>query len=307
MMSEEPLAGLILNIERFASHDGPGIRTLVFMKGCPLRCLWCSTPQSQSQRPEILHAKNQCRACGTCIRTCPESAVAYAGSGKSIAINRDRCNACGACVETCPHDALEKAGRVVAVDELLHEVEKDGPFYRRSGGGVTVGGGEPTLQHRFVAAFLKRCRERFIHTALESCLHADPRQLEPILQHLDLLFCDIKHMDDATHERLTGVSNRLILDNIRMASSRCPTIIRVPAVPGSNDTDENIRATALFAAELGGRIEAVELLPYHPFGRHLYEQTDREYRLPHVEAPTEQHLKRLQSIVESCGVRALIG
>ena len=192
-------------------------------------------------------------------------------------INRSRCNACSACLDVCPNDALELAGKRITVDDLLHEVEKDEPFYRRSGGGVTVGGGEPTLQHQFVGAFLKRCREHYIHTALESCMHVDPRILESILPHLDLLMCDIKHMNDATHQNLTGVSNRLILENIRLAASRCNTIIRIPTVPGCNDSEDNIRATAQFAASLGSGVESIELLPYHQFGLHLYEQTDRPY------------------------------
>jgi len=306
MMSGESLSGLILNIERFASHDGPGIRTLVFMKGCPLRCLWCSTPQSQGSVPEILHLKNQCAACGKCQTICPEQAISIAGPGKKMTIDRSLCNACGACLDICPNDALELAGKRITVDALLQEVEKDEPFYRRSAGGVTVGGGEPTLQHRFVGAFLKRCRERYIHTALESCMYTDPGHLESILPHLDLLLCDIKHMNDESHRNLTGVSNRRILENIRLAASRCNTIIRIPTVPGCNDTEENIKATALFAKGLGGRVEAVELLPYHAFGRHLYEETDRTYRLPQVEVPTEQHMMHLKNVAESCGIRALV-
>lgn len=306
-MFEQALRGSIFNIERFATHDGPGIRTLVFMKGCPLRCWWCSTPQSQRKSPEILYSKNQCKACGRCVEACPAGALSLADTKGSVVMDRDRCTACGACLEVCPHDAREISGKVMSVDELLHEVEKDSPFYRRSGGGVTVGGGEPTMQHRFIGEFLKRCHERFIHTALESCMYVNPRHLEAILQHLDLLHCDIKHMDDVTHKRLTGVSNRLILENISMAASRCTTIIRIPTVPGCNDTEENIRATAVFAAGLGNHMDAIELLPYHQFGQHLYEETDREYKLPHVESPTDQHMQHLKSIVESCGVRVRIG
>ena len=305
-MPQESTTGLILNIERFASQDGPGIRTLVFMKGCPLRCLWCSTPQSQSNAPEILHLKNQCLACGKCQEACPEHAISIAEPERKMTINRSCCNACGACLNVCPNDALELAGKPITVNDLLHEVEKDEPFYRRSGGGVTVGGGEPTLQHQFVGTFLKRCRERYIHTALESCMYADPRRLESILPHLDLLLCDIKHMNDASHQNLTGVSNRLILENIRMAASRCNTIIRIPTVPGCNDSEDNIKATALFAARLGSGVEAIELLPYHQFGQHLYEQTDRQYFLTRAEVPTDQRMQHLKDVAQSYGIRATV-
>ena len=306
MMSQQNLTGLIFNIERFANHDGPGIRTLVFMKGCPLRCLWCSTPQSQRGVPELLYSRNHCKACGTCVDVCTVGALVPTEE-QGIRVDRDRCTACGACVEACLNDALELSGRVITVDELVREVEKDSPFYRRSGGGVTVGGGEPTMQHRFVAEFLRQCRDRFIHTALESCLYAPWDTLAPIVKELDLLFCDIKHMDDRTHKHLTGVSNKPILKNITQAATCCPTTIRIPTIPGYNDSDENIAATARFAAGLGGLINSVELLPYHRFGTHLYGEIDREYKLPDVETPTIEHMEHLKKIIESCGIAARIG
>ena len=294
------------NLQRFAIHDGPGIRTLVYMKGCPLTCLWCSTPQSQKMALEILHIEVNCKKCGRCVEACPVEAITLSEE-EGVKIDRELCTSCGECVEACPNQALELVGSYMTVDELFREVDKDSPFYRRSNGGVTVGGGAPTMQHEFVAAFLKKCKQHYIHTAIDTCGYVRWEHLEKILEHVDLLYFDIKHMDALVHKEITGVSNELILENARRACATRSMIMRIPLVPGCNDSDDNMLDTARFAAELGENLKRIELLPYHKFGTQTYGRLDREYELTDVEPPSDDHMNRLKEIVESCGVGAQIG
>ena len=293
-------------MQRFAIHDGPGIRTLIYMKGCPLKCLWCSSPQTQKPSTEIFHIELNCKKCGRCIEICSNNAITLSNN-EVIKIDRKLCTSCGDCAENCLNQALKLAGKDITVEELFQEVNKDSPFYRRSNGGVTVGGGEPTMQHEFVTAFLKRCKQIYIHTAMESCGYVKWEYLEKMLEHLDLAYFDIKHLDPLVHKELTGVSNELILENIKKASTLCPVIIRIPIAPGLNDSDENILATAKFAADLGKNLQRIEILPYHKFGTHLYDQLDMEYKLKDVEPPSDEHMERLKKLIESCGVKAQIG
>lgn len=293
-------------MQRFAIHDGPGIRTLVYMKGCPLRCLWCSSPQSHKMAPEILHTELRCQKSGRCVEACPVKVISFSEE-EGPKIDRELCTSCGQCVEACPNQALELVGNYMTVDELFQEVNKDSPFYRRSKGGVTMGGGEPTMQHEFLTEFLKKCKQQYIHTAIETCGYVKWEHLEKLLEYLDLVYFDIKHMDALVHKELTGVSNELILENARRASAMRPMIIRIPIVPGYNDSDDNILATARFTAELGENLKRIELLPYHKFGTQTYTRIGREYKLKDVEPPSDDHMKRLKEIVESCGVGAQIG
>ena len=293
-------------MQRFAIHDGPGIRTLIYMKGCPLKCLWCSSPQTQKPSTEILHIELNCKKCGRCIEICSNNAITLSNN-EVIKIDRKLCTSCGDCVENCLNQALKLAGKDITVEELFQEVNKDSPFYRRSNGGVTVGGGEPTMQHEFVTAFLKRCKQIYIHTAMESCGYVKWEYLEKMLEYLDLAYFDIKHMDPLVHKELTGVSNDLILENIKKASALRPVIIRIPVAPGYNDSDDNILATAKFAAGLGTNLQRIEILPYHKFGTHLYDQLDMQYKLKDVEPPNEEHMERLKELIESCGIKAQIG
>ena len=293
-------------MQRFAIHDGPGIRTLIYMKGCPLKCLWCSSPQTQKPSPEILHIELNCKKCGRCIEACSNNAITISDE-EAVKIDRKLCNSCGECVETCLNQALKLAGRDITVEELFQEINKDSPFYRRSKGGITVGGGEPTMQHEFVTTFLKRCKQIYTHTAMESCGYVKWEYLEKILKNLDLAYFDIKHMDPLVHKELTGVSNEIILENIKKASQLLPVIIRIPLAPGYNDSDDNVLATAKFAASLGKNLQRLELLPYHKFGTHLYDQLDMDYKLKDLEPPSDEHMERLKELVESCGINAQIG
>lgn len=302
----KPLQGLITGLERFALHDGPGIRTLVFAKGCPIRCLWCSSPQTQRRSPEILYQIGKCQRCGGCQGACPVEAMSLSEE-EGVRIDREACTGCGECVEACSNDALELVGRQVSSEELIGEVLKDSPFYRRSGGGVTLGGGEPTLQYEFVLELLEGCKRQHLHTVMETCGFVSWRHLEKILDYLDLVYLDIKHMDSVAHEALTGVPNPLILENARRIASRCPLIVRIPVVPGLNDSDENIMRTAEFAGGLGGNLKRIELLPYHGLGVQTYAELGREYRLRDVLPPDDRHMKRLAEIIESRGVSARTG
>jgi pyruvate formate lyase activating enzyme len=303
--------GRIFNIQRYSLHDGSGIRTLVFLKGCPLRCLWCSNPESQKSTPELGFIEARCvgqEECGApCVSACPEEAVLTDGRGKP-SIDRSVCNDCGECAETCGHDALKLVGREMSVAEVLAEVEKDRAFYRRSGGGVTIGGGEPMAQYGFTAALLEAAHQEYLHTALETSGHVAWKHLERVLRYVDLLHFDLKHMDPRRHEELTGQSNQLILGNLRkVLRIREPqdVVIRIPVIPGCNDSVENIRESATFVAELG--FSQIELIPYHEFGRSKYRQYGMVYPLDAAEPAAESDLEDLRRLVESLGLREVTG
>lgn len=300
------MKGLVYDIQRFAIHDGPGIRTLVYMKGCPLKCLWCSSPQTQKFSTEILYTESKCEKCLRCVDECPKKAIIFSDKEK-IKIDRKLCNTCGQCVEICPNQALKLIGDQRTVEELFQDVMKDSNFYRRSNGGVTIGGGEPTMQHEFVAELLKKCKETYVHTALETCGYVKWENLEKILEYVDLLHFDIKHMDTLEHKKITGVPNELILENAKKAAKMRPIIIRIPLIPGYNDSEENLLNTGKFAAGLGENLLRVELLPFHKFGTGNYEQLGREYELKDLEPPSEEYMNKLKNLVESCGVKVQVG
>jgi pyruvate formate lyase activating enzyme len=303
--------GTVFNIQRYSIHDGGGIRTLVFLKGCPLRCLWCSNPESQHGAPELGYIESRCvgaKDCGApCIAACPVGAVDSNAQGKAI-VDRSKCDACGKCAQACGKGALKIVGRDMSVTEVMAEVEKDRAFYRRSGGGVTIGGGEPLAQYRFTTELLKAAHEAYLHTALETCGHAPWSHFETVLEHVDLLQFDIKHMDLARHKELTGQSNELILDNLKKVRSiKDPrdVIIRIPVVPGCNDLEENIRSTAKFAAGLGfGRIE---LVPYHRLGISKYAQYGMVNPLAGCAPPSDVELTWLREVVSACGATEVGG
>lgn len=294
--------GVISGIERFSIHDGPGIRTLIFMKGCPLRCLWCSSPQTQKNVPELLYDVTQCMKCKKCFETCPSQAISFSPE-TGVSVDTTLCDCCGKCAENCPAKALELIGKKVNPDELFKEVSRDSAFFRRSKGGVTVGGGEPTLQADFVAQFLALCKRRFFHTAIETCGYCQQAKLDRLLEHLDLVYMDIKHMNDMRHRELTGVSNHLLLKNAESVAQVRPLILRVPVIPGCNDNIDNIKATAEFAYSLGKNLLMIELLPYHKLGIHTYIRMGRDYLLRDVEPPNQEQMDQFKQTVERFGVK----
>ncbi|MBI4186434.1 MAG: glycyl-radical enzyme activating protein [Chloroflexi bacterium] len=299
--------GLLLSIERGSIDDGPGLRTVAFLKGCPLRCLWCSTPDAELASSEMEYFIDRCIACKKCAEACPTGAILV--SDGEILTDRTGCDNCGKCVEVCPGGARKMAGKKTTVMEVLGEVRRDSVFYQYSGGGVTLSGGEPLLQPEFSIELLKACQREGIHTAIETCAHADWHILRAALKYTDLAHVDIKHMDPAQHKRLTGRGNSLILSNIRRACHAFPNvlfIIRVPVIPGYNDSDQNIADTARFASELPN-IQRIELLPYHRLGTARYSALGREYPLEGVPPPSEDHLNHLKKLAGCHGLAVQIG
>lgn len=307
MIEAESTKGVIFNVQHYSIHDGPGIRTTVFMKGCALRCLWCQNPESQSTRPELFFDGEQCKGCGTCVQACPEGAIELY-DGRSWT-NRKLCMGAGKCAEVCPHEARNVMGRYVTAEEVFKKVAGDAIFYQRSGGGVTLSGGEPLAQPRFAMSLLKLCKDASIHTALDTCGYAPWDTVRQVLDYVDLVLYDFKHMDPVEHEKCTEVSNDLILDNARKIHHELsiPILARVPIIPGYNDSVENIEATARFiATELGNSIK-VHLLPYHRLGETKYERLEKPGKSVSIEPPSEERMLGLKKIVESFGLTAYIG
>ncbi len=289
--------GLVFDIQRFAVHDGGGIRTLIFLKGCPLRCKWCQNPESMSPKPELMRVPHFCISCTHCMTTCPEKVIKL-GENKEVILERDRCNFCGECVAICYAGAMTIVGRYMTPEEVMAEVERDRQFYQISGGGVTFSGGEPTMQNDFLLECLRQSKARGFHTAIETCGHAPWESYAALLDHLDLVLCDIKHMDPERHRELTGVSNERILENIsRLSQAGIPLRVRLPLIPGCNDSDENIEATAKFIATLP-TAEGLDILPYHRLGEPKWGQLDREYPMNGVLPPPREHVLGCAEIAE---------
>ena len=294
--------GTIFDIKHFAVHDGPGIRTTIFLKGCPLRCLWCHSPESQSPLPEVAYYPNLCIGCGACIEACPHGAQTL-GTPKIL---RELCRGVGRCAEECYAGATIMYGREASVGDILKEADKDRLLHETSGGGVTLSGGEPTMQPGFASTLLGALKERGYHTALDTCGHAEWGVLEKVLADADLVLYDLKHMDAFTHEEITGVPNRLVLANLRrVAGSGKTLVVRVPVIPGYNDSPENFKAMAGFLGGLKG-VEAVELLPYHNLGTPKYHALGREYPLEGLRTPEPEELRALGSLLEAEGLRVVI-
>lgn len=273
----EFIVGSIFNIQGYSVQDGPGIRTTVFFKGCPIMCQWCANPESQAPFPQLLYVESHCVRCYRCIAACPDLINAKDREG-AIKIEHGTCKACGKCIAVCPNEARAICGKLMTVEEVLQEVKKDALFYRNSGGGVTASGGEPTQQAKFLIELFKGCQNLGFHTTLDTCGYVAWEQLEQILEYTDLVLYDLKHMDPLRHRELTGVDNRLILNNARkIAEKGAAFVVRVPLIPGCNDSPENLKALARFVMDLGQ--EKVEFLPYHQLGVSKYERQGKLYAL----------------------------
>jgi pyruvate formate lyase activating enzyme len=297
--------GIIFNIQKFSVHDGPGIRTTVFMKGCPLRCRWCSNAESMSPKPELGIIRSTCNNCGKCIEVCPEGAISF--ESEKIRFDREKCTACGECVAVCSPGALTVYGKLVTVDDVFREVNKDKAFYEGSNGGVTASGGEALRQADFVSALFQKCHEAGIGTCLETCGYAPTDKLEKVLAFTDHVLYDIKHMDAEIHKQFTGVSNDLILHNAEVvAASRAQMLCRMPLIKGVNDSEENILKTANFIKTLGNNT-GIELLPYHRLGIAKYETLDRTYPGESFQTPADEELEAVKKIFEEQGVSCEIG
>lgn len=292
--------GVIFNTQKFSIHDGAGIRTLIFMKGCPLRCIWCSNPESQKRETELMFVRSKCTGCGKCATLCSQGAT----DPETLDIDRSRCVKCGLCASRCYANAKKLTGREVTVREMMELIEKDRIFYTNSGGGVTVGGGEPVMQYEFVETLLSACRASNVHTAIETCGYGEWEKIKGIFDNTDQVFFDLKAMDPQLHRKLTGVDNEKILANAKnIAAAGNKITFRIPLVPGCNDSSENIRRTGEFVSSLsraGGDV-SVEILPYHDLGKDKYRWLDMEYELSGTEKPDTLHVEDCKDILSRLG------
>ncbi len=302
----------IFNIQKYNMYDGPGVRTLIFFKGCPLRCRWCSNPESQLRRPQVLFKSDFCTHCGACASVCPAGVHAMTPQGRHVVRPDAECTGCRACEKRCLASALAVAGEVKSISELMAVVEEDKPFYDTSGGGVTLGGGEALAQPEAALNLLTACKMRGIHTALETCGMARPETIQAVAEVADLWLYDVKHMDPERHHALTGARNETILANLRaLLENRRHVTIRVPLLKGVNDDEANLRALADFLAPYKdrGHFHGVDLLPYHKMGVGKYEQLGLAYPLADLNASpglSEADVERAQGVLRRQGVAASV-
>jgi pyruvate formate lyase activating enzyme len=305
--------GVITNIQSYSIHDGPGIRTLVFLKGCPLRCQWCCNPENLDQSIEIEFYSSKCIRCGTCLDTCDIKAINPDLEVKSdFKIDRTLCNLCGKCVEGCPKEAIKSIGRNVSVDEVLEQIQKDKYYYLTSKGGLTISGGEPFLQFEFTRELLKRSYNEHIDTAIETCGYTSWKYFLDAIPYINLVLFDIKHMNSEKHKQHTGVPNQLILSNLKKLSTHgIPVMIRIPLIPGFNSDKDNMHKTAGFVLGLNN-IMGINLLPFHQLGKDKYYRLSHDYMLEHL-ADMSSHKKgreeieSIRDIFESYGLCVTIG
>ena len=298
------MEGIVLKIDRCSKHDGPGLRTVVFLKGCPLRCKWCSTPDSQRGEPQLLHVETLCVQCGRCVEFCPEKALTM--TQDEVIIDRERCKLCGGCLKVCLNNARRISGTRMALEEVYDIVDRSRAFWTRMPGGLTISGGEVLFQYDFARALLKKCHESGINTNIETSCFAPMEKIRGLLPYLNHICCDLKHMDDAVHRELTGVSNKQILENIRMISGEKDLILRYPVIPTCNDSEDNIDATAAFIKTLGDKFNRVDLLPYHEMGAVTYRRLGLEYALEGVSSLCKEKMKAVLNRLLDQGVRAVV-
>jgi len=294
--------GQVFDIKHYAVHDGPGIRITIFLKGCPLNCVWCHSPESQSRSPELLTNQEKCIGCGTCVKACPVDAVKGPGE-----IDRKACNVCGACAEVCYANAIEIIGREKTIEQVLAEVEKDRDLLMVSGGGVTLSGGEPMAQPEFTLELLKHLKQEGYHTALDTSGYAPWVKLKQALDYTDLVLYDLKHMDSSKHQQYTGVKNELILENLDRISDHGKRIwVRVPLIPGVNDDEEHIKTLIEYVRDLN--VERTFFLPYHEIGVPKYEALNRVYNYsgePHSLDRLKEIKKQASEILDNVMVMGI--
>ena len=301
-----PDQGLISTVQKYSTKDGPGIRSTVFFKGCPLGCLWCSNPELIRSQPDLLYTREKCALCGTCIEVCPRDALSFGEDGY-IVIDRSLCNGCGGCVKACPNGALELIGKLVTVDELTMELLKDRVFYQTSGGGVTFSGGEPLWQSGFVAQVARQMKEEGVYTALDTAGDVGWCYFEEVLDFIDLVLFDIKFAGHEPHRQFTGHENDLILANAQLLSQRgVPMHIRLVMIPGVNDSEAEIRARMEIVSSLKS-VEQVDVLPYHRYGAGKYARLGLEYPLMELEEHTKELVSEIQALVKSYGIKTTAG
>ncbi|OON93738.1 MAG: glycyl-radical enzyme activating protein [Candidatus Epulonipiscioides saccharophilum] len=307
--------GIIFNIQHFTIHDGPGIRTEIFFKGCPLHCHWCSNPEGIACHMEVAVNRKKCisrKNCGECETVCPQPGALVFSRGKLHSINREKCIRCLQCVNACPSEALSQYGKEVSVEDCMKEIRKDLGYYKRSGGGITVSGGEPLLQSDFVAELFKTCKAEGIHTCCESSLYLDWSQVEKILPYTDLFISDIKHMDPRLHKNFTGVNNKLILENlVKLSQTDTELILRIPIIPNVNENMINIEATADFILnKLHGHVKTLQLLSFMRLGEDKYSSLNMPYNMKDVKinrTAFQSVVTKIATYMNLRGIHCIIG
>jgi pyruvate formate lyase activating enzyme len=297
--------GLVFNIQKFSIQDGPGIRTTVFMKGCPLSCPWCSNPEGMSREQELITNDRKCIGCMKCAEVCPVNAISFVDGMRLI--DWERCNNCLECAEVCPSHALEAAADHMTVDEAFRVVAQDAAFYRNSGGGITVSGGEAMLQWEFAMELFEKSKDAGFHTVLDTTAHCTWEHLEKVLEYVDLILFDIKHMDPEKHKEKTGITNELILENLEKAAKKTKVWLRIPLIPGYNDSEENLRQVAELASRI--RAEKVSILPYHEYGKQKYPRLGGEYCFSGADIlePDSEAVTQSKELIESYGLDVAVG
>jgi len=292
--------GMILDIKKFAIHDGPGIRTTVFFKGCPLDCWWCHNPESRGGEAELVYRGGRCIRCGQCVEACGAGAITMTDEGP--AVDEDRCRLGLACAAVCPAEARQIIGREMTVGEVMEEIIKDVVFFDESGGGVTISGGEPLMQPDYLAELLRDCRTAGIHTTLDTTGHAPPDVLESIAGDVDLFLYDLKLMDDEKHRQYCGASNAAILENLhRLSRDGRAVVVRYPLVPGITDEEANLRAIGAFIASLPAP-HPIDILPYQRLGLDKWDMVKRPCRLRDLAPPAEEKIAAAVGILQESGL-----
>lgn len=294
------MEGLIFDIQRFSIQDGPGIRTTIFMKGCPLRCIWCHNPESQCYKRELIFFSQRCKGCGACLKVCSENVHIF---NPTRIVQFENCTLCGKCIKNCFYDALKIVGDWRTVDEVIEEVEKDRQFYLSSGGGVTISGGEPMMQPEYVLQLCKALKSNRYHVAIDTSGYCPWGVFEKILPYVDLILYDLKHMDSNIHQKLTGVSNELIIDNLSRLMAygeKLDTRIRFPLIPGYNDEDNNLNSISEYVLKFG--LRELDVIPYHPYGESKYTQLGRNYSLSKLHSPDEEYINKKIKIFQNYNI-----
>lgn len=302
MKADRTKQGTIFNIQKYSINDGPGIRTTVFFKGCPLRCKWCSNPESQLADKQVVWDKKKCLNCHHCIGICPVEAISYDGSA-GIRIDHTRCVGCGRCTQECPGKALKTEGETRTVEEVILEVLKDRDFYEESGGGMTLSGGEIMLQPGFAIELLKAAKEEGLHTCIETTGYTDSETFSNVIEHVDLILMDMKHYDTSRHKQGTGVGNERITENMKMAVMKGKEVLpRIPVIPGFNDLLED--AEGLAAHLINMNIRRCQLLPFHQFGENKYRLLGLKYEYEGTDALHREELEDYIQVFINKGINA---